>query len=60
MHILLFYKFAVIENPQKFRDWLLGVCEDIELKGRILVAEEGLNPAGLPTEMAVALPTALE
>ena len=43
MHILLFYKFAVIENPQKFRDWLLGVCEDIELKGRILVAEEGLN-----------------
>jgi len=43
IHILLFYKFHVIENTEKFREWLLDECNKLGIRGRILVAEEGLN-----------------
>ncbi len=46
IHILLFYKFVNLGNKEKleeFRVKRLEECEKIGLKGRILVAEEGIN-----------------
>ncbi|NIK13032.1 rhodanese-related sulfurtransferase [Alkalibacillus almallahensis] len=41
--VLLYYKYVPIEDPETFRDEHLQFCFDLGLKGRILVAEEGLN-----------------
>jgi UPF0176 protein len=41
--ILLFYKYVHIENPQEVRDWLYDLCQKLDLKGRLIVASEGLN-----------------
>jgi UPF0176 protein len=41
--ILLFYKYVHIENPQEVRDWLFALCQKFGLKGRLIVASEGLN-----------------
>ncbi|TSC70975.1 MAG: UPF0176 protein [Parcubacteria group bacterium Gr01-1014_46] len=41
--ILLFYKYVTIDNPEKLRDEQRALCERLELKGRIIVAKEGIN-----------------
>ena len=41
--ILLFYKYVHIEDPQAVRDWLFDLCTTLSLKGRLIVAAEGLN-----------------
>lgn len=41
--ILLFYKYVDIENPEKLRDEQKALCEKLGLKGRIIVAKEGIN-----------------
>jgi UPF0176 protein len=41
--ILLFYKYVFIENPQEVRDWQAMLCKKYDLKGRLIVAHEGLN-----------------
>lgn len=41
--ILLFYKYVFIEDPEKVRDWQRFICEKLNLKGRIIVAHEGIN-----------------
>lgn len=41
--VLLYYKYIEIEDPLAFRDEHFNVCTDIGLKGRILVAAEGIN-----------------
>ncbi len=41
--ILLFYKYVHIENPEEVKVWLRGLCEKLGLKGRLIVASEGLN-----------------
>jgi predicted sulfurtransferase len=41
--ILLFYKYVVIENPQATCDWMKAACTGLDLKGRIILAEEGIN-----------------
>ncbi len=43
IHILLFYKYVPIENPRDFREEHILVCKEIGLRGRILVAQEGIN-----------------
>jgi UPF0176 protein len=43
IHILLFYKYVEIEDFESFRDSHLADCKDLGLKGRILVAREGIN-----------------
>ena len=43
IQIILFYKYVLIESPQTFRAEHLTVCNEIGLKGRILVAKEGIN-----------------
>lgn len=41
--VLLYYFYTTIEDPEAFADEHLAYCKSIELKGRILVASEGIN-----------------
>lgn len=41
--VLLYYNYTTIENPELFAKEHLDFCKSIGLKGRILVAEEGIN-----------------
>ena len=41
--INIFYKYTLIRDPESFREWLRGVCNALELKGRLIVAREGIN-----------------
>ncbi|MFF2445731.1 rhodanese-related sulfurtransferase [Neobacillus sp. NPDC058068] len=41
--VLLYYKYVVIENPEEFAKEHLQVCNDFGLKGRIIIASEGIN-----------------
>jgi UPF0176 protein len=41
--IILFYKFFPLDDPILARDHQLKICKSLELKGRILVAKEGIN-----------------
>lgn len=41
--VLLYYKYTEIEDPQAFRDQHFEICSSFGLRGRILVATEGIN-----------------
>ncbi|MCM3004487.1 rhodanese-related sulfurtransferase [Priestia koreensis] len=41
--VLLYYKYTPIEDPTLFKEEHMALCEEIGLKGRILVANEGIN-----------------
>ncbi|WP_018662195.1 rhodanese-related sulfurtransferase [Heyndrickxia acidiproducens] len=41
--VLLYYKYVEIENPEEFAAEHLKFCKETGLKGRILVAKEGIN-----------------
>lgn len=41
--ILLYYKYVHIDDPEQFAKEHLKFCQELGVKGRILVAEEGLN-----------------
>lgn len=41
--VLLYYYYVTIENPEEFAAEHLAWCKEHELKGRILVANEGIN-----------------
>lgn len=41
--ILLYYKYVHIDDPVEFAEQHLKFCKELGLKGRILVAEEGIN-----------------
>lgn len=41
--VLLFYGYQTIENPEATASWLRALAEKHRLKGRALVAEEGIN-----------------
>ncbi|WP_409275180.1 rhodanese-related sulfurtransferase [Neobacillus sp. SCS-31] len=41
--VLLYYKYVHIDNPEEFAAEHLSFCKELGLKGRILVAEEGIN-----------------
>ncbi|KKK39075.1 sulfurtransferase [Mesobacillus campisalis] len=41
--VLLYYKYVTIENPEEFTAEHLRFCKELGLKGRILVASEGIN-----------------
>ena len=42
-NVLLYYLYTPIENPEEFAAEHLAACKELELKGRILVSEEGIN-----------------
>ena len=41
--ILLFYKYVELENPQLIALWQKKLCLSLGLKGRIILASEGIN-----------------
>ena len=41
--VLLYYHYTSIEDPAAFAAAHLEICKQLELKGRILVASEGIN-----------------
>jgi UPF0176 protein len=43
IHILLFYKFVEINSPEEFKKTHLNECEELGIRGKILIAKEGIN-----------------
>ena len=41
--IILFYCFVRIDNPEELRDSQRALCERLGLKGRLIIASEGIN-----------------
>lgn len=41
--IILFYKFMPVKDPEAVRLWQRALCEKLNLKGRILIADHGIN-----------------
>ncbi|MBD1371507.1 rhodanese-related sulfurtransferase [Hazenella sp. IB182357] len=41
--ILLYYKYTPIEEPEQFADQHYDFCEELGLKGRVLISKEGIN-----------------
>ena len=41
--IILYYKFTPIKDPQAVMLWQKSLCASLNLKGRILVSEHGIN-----------------
>lgn len=41
--ILLYYKFTPLSDPEAVRLWQKTLCENLNLRGRILVSRHGLN-----------------
>ncbi len=41
--VLLYYKYVPIDNPDEFVDEQTEICRRLNLKGRIIVAKEGIN-----------------
>src|SRR5438552_18595426 len=41
--IILFYKYVEIAEPVTIKKWQQKICNDLSLKGRIILAREGIN-----------------
>ena len=41
--IILFYKYISLEFPKRIQKWQERLCTDLNLKGRIIIAHEGIN-----------------
>ncbi|NCN87735.1 MAG: rhodanese-related sulfurtransferase [Candidatus Pacebacteria bacterium] len=41
--VLLYYKYVNLEDPQEVKKWQKELCDSLNLKGKILVADEGIN-----------------
>jgi UPF0176 protein len=41
--IILFYKYINIDDPKEMREWQFDLATRLELKGRVIVAKEGIN-----------------
>ncbi|WML26576.1 rhodanese-related sulfurtransferase [Neobacillus sp. OS1-33] len=41
--VLLYYKYVTIENPEEVTQEHLNACNEMGLKGRIIIAAEGIN-----------------
>lgn len=41
--VLLYYHYTTIQSPEEFAEEHLQLCKNMNLRGRILVASEGIN-----------------
>src|SRR3989338_1518754 len=41
--IILFYKYVYIDDPEAVKNWQIQICEKLRLKGRCIIASEGIN-----------------
>ncbi len=59
--VLLYYRYTRIEDPASFAESQRALCRDLGLKGRIIVAEEGINgTVSGPDEACGAYQSALQ
>ena len=52
--ILLYYFYNEIEDVDGYREWQLDLCKNLGLRGRILVASEGINGTVSGTDEATS------
>jgi len=53
--VLLFYKYVALDDPEKIRETQQQLCEKLNLKGRIIVAHNGINATVEGLEKDIAL-----
>lgn len=41
--VLLYYKYVAIQYPKQVQKWQAALCAELQLKGRIIIAHEGIN-----------------
>ncbi|MFS8119519.1 MAG: hypothetical protein ACMG55_13685, partial [Microcoleus sp.] len=41
--VILYYKFTPLGDPESVRLWQESLCENLGLKGRIIVSKHGIN-----------------
>jgi UPF0176 protein len=41
--IILYYKYIKLDKPEEITSWQKGLCLKLGLKGRIIIAKEGIN-----------------
>lgn len=41
--LTLFYKYVSIQYPKQILKWQTKICQELDLKGRIILAHEGIN-----------------
>lgn len=41
--VLSFYRYVLLENPERFRNELYETLDELNVKGRIYIAKEGIN-----------------
>ncbi len=41
--VVLYYKYVRIDNPEGLKNQQMDICKKLNLKGRIIIAEEGIN-----------------
>jgi len=41
--VILYYKFAPLSDPESVKFWQRNLCERLNLTGRIIIAEQGIN-----------------
>ncbi len=51
--VILFYRFSPITNPQAVANAHRAKCEELGLKGRMIVAEEGINATFEGTQASI-------
>ncbi len=48
--IIIFYKYTPIKDPVGLMEWMRALCTKLDIKGRILIAKEGINGTGEGTK----------
>ncbi|MCA9370106.1 rhodanese-related sulfurtransferase, partial [Candidatus Woesebacteria bacterium] len=51
--VLLYYKYTPIDDPKKLRDAQRELCQKFDIKGRIIISEEGINGTCAGTKAAI-------
>lgn len=52
--IILFYKYTTITYPKRVLKWQQKIGQELELKGRVLIAHEGINGTLSGTEESIS------
>src|ERR1700730_6000585 len=52
--VAAFYQFATLPDFRELREPLRAICADLELKGRVLLAHEGINGTLAGSDDAIA------
>lgn len=51
--VILFYKYTAVDNPERLMEEQREICKRLNLKGRMIVAKEGINATLEGTEESI-------